>query len=318
MLRAQPERSKQALPVKANASLAGFHFAVNLFQFLLLPLWLLPMNAFWAWLLLPLAFLNNPFWSLIHEAIHDLFHPIPRVNVLFGRAAAILFGAPFRVLRLSHLLHHKLNRTPMEATELFDAAKCSRLRASGGYFFQILGGLYLVEVLSAVLFLLPRRWIRAFNARYIKAPSVSAILMQNWTTDDAFREIRVDGALVLGWFGLSVWAYGRYWPLLAALLAARGLLISFLDNVYHYRTPVNDIFYASNLRLPLPMAGLLLNFNLHGVHHQNPAAPWSRLPFLFREQAEIYHGQYFSAAARQLYGPVAIDSLPSAGSPASR
>jgi fatty acid desaturase len=301
---------KQTAPVKINAALAGFQIAVNLFQFLLLPLWLLPANALWGWLLLPLAFLTNPFWSLIHEAIHDLFHPVPRINILFGRTAGILFGAPFRVLRLSHLLHHKLNRTPMEATELFDAAKESRLRASGGYFFQILGGLYLVEVLSAVLFLLPRGWIRAFNARYIKPQSVSGILMQNWTTDEAYSEIRTDGAWVLGWFGLSLWAYGSHWPLLAALLAARGFLISFLDNVYHYRTPVNDIFYASNLRLPAPLAALLLNFNLHGVHHQNPAAPWWRLPLLFRDSAQIYHGGYFSAAARQLYGPVALEELP--------
>ena len=50
-------------------------------------------------------------------------------------------------------------------------------------------------------------------------------------------------------------------------LAGRGLLISFLDNVYHYETPVNDVFFAKNLRLAKPLQGILLNFNLHGIHH---------------------------------------------------
>jgi fatty acid desaturase len=311
-------RNTQALPRIGNLALAVFHFSVNLYQFLILPLWLLPLDASWAWTLLPLAFLSNPYWSLIHEAIHDLFYPAPRINMLFGRAAAVLFGAPFRILRLSHLLHHKLNRTPAEATELFDPVNSSRLRAAGGYFFHILGGLYTVEFLSSILFLLPQRWIRGFNNRFINPESVSGILMQNWTGVEAIREIRTDGALVLSWFGLSCWCYGEQWPLLLALVAARGFLISFLDNVYHYRTPVNDVFYASNLWLPAVLGSLLLNFNLHGIHHQNPAIPWNRLPLMFHEGAAIYHGNYFTAALRQLHGPVGLTDLPWAPSKASR
>ena len=63
-------------------------------------------------------------------------------------------------------------------------------------------------------------------------------------------------------------------PLLFLALLARGFLISFLDNVYHYETPVSDVFYAKNLRLAAPLAKLLLNFNFHGIHHVNPAIPW--------------------------------------------
>jgi fatty acid desaturase len=107
--------------------------------------------------------------------------------------------------------------------------------------------------------------------------------------------------------------YGAYWWLLLSVLVARGLLISFLDNVYHYRTPVNDILYASNLRLPKLMAGVLLNFNFHGIHHRNPAIPWSRLPLIFRQQAQSFQGNYFAAAAQQLSGPVALQELPRAG-----
>jgi hypothetical protein len=211
---------------------------------------------------------------------------------------------------LSHLLHHKLNRTPMEGTEFYERGKNSLCSAAAGYYFQILGGLYLVEFLSPVLFLLPRPWLRKFAARGIKADTMSAILMQSWTRDESIREIRLDGLFIMAWFGAALYCYGGLWPLLVVVVAARGLLISFLDNVYHYRTPVGDIFYAQNLWLPRMAAALLLNFNLHGIHHRHPAVPWRGLALLFRQHEEIYHGNYFSAAARQLCGPVALQDLP--------
>jgi fatty acid desaturase len=310
MTRTQAVADANAITGKLNLSLAVVYLTLNFYQFFLLPAWLLPIDARWAWTLLPLAFLNNPLWSLLHEAIHDLFHPLARINALFGRMLSVMFGAPFCILRLSHLLHHKLNRTPMEATEIYQRGTVSMTSAAAGYYFQILGGLYLVEILSPVLFFLPRRLIDAFRGRFIKPQSVSGILMQNWSRDAALREIRLDGMVIVGWLALSFYLYGSHWPLLAMVLAARGLLISFLDNVYHYDTPLSEIFFAKNLWLPHPAAKLLLNFNLHGIHHGNPAVPWNALPLLFRRGGEVYHGNYFAAAARQLCGPVAVQDLP--------
>jgi fatty acid desaturase len=134
--------------------------------------------------------------------------------------------------------------------------------------------------------------------------------MQNWLSAESLREIRLDGLGVISWLGLSFYCYGQYWPLLLALLLARGFLISFLDNIYHYETPVSDVFFARNLRLALPLSKLLLNFNLHGTHHINPAIPWINLPKAFDVQAGKYHGDYFRAALRQLNGPIALQDLP--------
>jgi fatty acid desaturase len=80
---------------------------------------------------------------------------------------------------------------------------------------------------------------------------------------------------------------------------------------------VGDVFYARNLRLPAAAAQLLLNFNLHGVHHVNPAIPWIDLPRAFDSQAGKYQDDYFTAALRQLRGPIALQDLPQ-GSPAVR
>jgi len=298
------------IPLTLNLCLASFHTAINLYQFLILPLWLLPGNPAWGWTLLPLAFLNNPYWSLIHEAIHDLFHPARKVNAFLGRLMAIFFGAPFRILRLSHLLHHKLNRLPVEGTEYYDKTKKSKAAAAPGYYFQILLGLYLAEVLSALYFFLPRSWLKSFKERFLAPQSVSGILMQNWLGVEALREIRFDGLLTLALLSISFYCYGEHWPLLLAVLAARGFLISFLDNVYHYETPVGDVFYARNLRLGGALERLLLHFNLHGIHHLNPAIPWIELPKAFRAQAGKFEGGYFNAVLRQLRGPIALQDLP--------
>ena len=248
------------VPDAINCALALFYLGINLLEFFLLPLWLLPRDPRWGWLLLPLALLTNPFWSLIHEAIHDLLHSVKSVNLIIGRMLAVTFGSPFRILRLSHLLHHKLNRMPVEGTEYYDRDKGSKAGAAPGYYFQILLGLYLVEVISPLYFFLPRRWLERFRERYLPAQSVSGILMQNWLGAESLREIRRDGALTMGWLVLAFYSYGPHWPLLLGALAARALLISFLDNIYHYETPVSDVFFAKNLEPPQTTGGLVVEF----------------------------------------------------------
>ena len=309
-------RRSGTIPSFFNISLGCAYTAINFYQLYLLPLLLLPRGGAWAWTLVPVVFLSNPFWSLIHEAIHDLFHANRKVNVFCGRLLALWFGSPFRIIRMSHLLHHKLNRLPIEGTEYYDCAKTSKAGAAAGYYFQIFIGLYLVEILSPIYFLLPHGLLRLIKDRYIGAKSVSALLMDNWLRDEALREIRIDGLLTLGLLGLAFFCYGEQWWVLALALVGRGFLISFLDNVYHYETPVSDVFYAKNLRLPGIFAGPLLNFNLHGIHHVNPAIPWIHLPRAFEIQAGRFQGGYFTAALHQLRGPIAIQKLPQAAADA--
>ena len=305
-------RQEGSAPSALNVFLGCGYIALNLYQFYLLPIFLLPRGGIWGWSLAPLLLLTNPFWSLIHEAIHDLFHPSRTINGFFGRLLAILFGSPFRIVRMSHLLHHKLNRLPIEGTEYYDREKGTRSGAAPAYYFQIFLGLYLLEILSPLYFFLPRRFLQWIKNRYIRANTVSALLMDNWLRPEALREIRFDGFLTLLVFVLAFFCYGEMRWVLALALLGRGFLISFLDNIYHYETPVSDVFFAKNLRLPAPLGKLLLNFNMHGIHHVNPAIPWKHLPRAFAIQAGQFQGDYFAAARRQLHGPVAVQELPHA------
>ena len=147
-----------SVPQNLNFSLAAIQFFANVLQFFILPHYLLQKSMHWSLVVIPLAVLNNPFWALIHEAIHDLFNSSSRTNVAAGRLLSLFFGSPFHVLRLTHLSHHKFNRSPLEkGTEVYDPTRSSKLRANFVYFFYIFCGLYLLEVFSTLIFFLPTK-----------------------------------------------------------------------------------------------------------------------------------------------------------------
>jgi len=106
--------SNPSIPKITNLTLAGLHCCISLFQFFVLPIYLLPKSPRWGFVLVPLALTTTPLWALLHEAIHDVFNASRRVNRGAGRLLAISFGSPFHVLRLTHLSHHKFNRASTE------------------------------------------------------------------------------------------------------------------------------------------------------------------------------------------------------------
>jgi fatty acid desaturase len=294
----------------ANLLLAILHTIVAIHAYLVLPLCLLPLNAAWGWTLLPVVLLTNPLWALLHETIHGAFHHRPSVNALAGRVLAIGFASPWRVLRVGHLLHHRFNRTPLDRAEVSDVVGIRRVPAVAGYYFQLLIGLYLSQLLSPLAFVLPKSLLVRARRRYCRPESFTAHAAAQLIRPPAIREIRIDGALIAALLGFSAWSYGSHAWMLAALLAGRGFLISFLDYVYHYGTPVGDLRHGRDLRLSPWLSAFLLHFNLHGVHHRHPNRPWYDLPRLFAAKGGCFDGDYFAAALTQLRGPLRRDQLP--------
>lgn len=296
-------------PLALNTLLAAIHVAVNVYQFLLLPAFLLPRNPWWLATLCPLALLSNPLWSLIHETIHGTFHPSVRVNEAAGRLLAVVFGAPWRILKTGHLLHHKLNRSPLERPEAFDPERSSRRLRALPYYAHLFVGLYLLELLSPLAFFLPRRLLRGLRARCLTEDSMASRAAALLSRAEAVRDIRVDGSLIAGGLIASAWLYGSQWWGLIAILGTRTVCISFLDYIYHYGSGVDDVWSAYNLKLPPGVAVFLLNFNLHGVHHRHPRLPWWALPEAFRLEHGRFDGHYVAAALRQLRGPIPLAAL---------
>merc|ERR1711965_898248 len=82
-------------PWRLNLVLAAAMAAVNLVQLAALPLWLLPLDMRWGLVLVPIVLTTPLLWSVLHEAIHGILHPLGAVNDGIGRGLAALFGSPF-------------------------------------------------------------------------------------------------------------------------------------------------------------------------------------------------------------------------------
>ena len=287
------------------------HSGANLFQFFILPLYLLDVNPWWALTLVPIAALNNPLWALMHEAIHDAFHSSATINLAAGRWQSILFGSPFQVLRLTHLSHHKFNRSPLEkGTEMYDGAASSKFIASCKYLSYILCGVYLLEVFSAWLFILPNGMFRKFGARLLEqGDRQEKWLAAKFLDDRRQREIRFDGLAILLLFCASAYCYRGHWPAFIGIVAVRALVVSLMDNIYHYGTQLKITLSGHNLALPRWLASCVLNFNYHRIHHTHPNVPWTGLPLLYAVSAEHCDDKFFTAMFNQFRGPLSIEQL---------
>jgi len=299
---------------RINLAFLAIMASLTIGALLVVPLWLLPRDPRWSWLLVPAALLTNSFWALHHEAIHGGLHPDRQRNLLAGRFMAILLGSSFHVLRFGHLMHHRYNRNPVDRPDTYDPAVTPWLRARATFLGNLLCGVYLAELAVPIACWLPRPLIRRIIDRVYRGgdPAVAAIRLaahRLFLDPRRLRIIRTDGFLAAALIAVSAMAFGPHWPMLAAFLAARGVLISVFDNVYHFGTPIDRPDYARNLSLPAPLRLLFLNMNLHRVHHLRPALPWWALPAQFRANGDQYDAPLLRSAAAQFTGPVPITEL---------
>ena len=287
-----------------NLLLAISFFALQALQLIVVPAWLLPLSPSWGWLLLVPVLLSNAWWAFIHEAIHGAMFPSKRVNRLTGRLHAILFGAAFDLLRWGHLLHHAYSRSPRDRSEVIPLHQSIKLLDRVSYFFRLFGGLYLFEVLGSMLLLLPRPAIQALIPYLSSEANVVAQLVNKLSEPATLRAARFDVLLIITLYSLAFWLYGAHaWMLVLAILG-RGLLISLVDNLFHYGTPLQHKHYARNLRLAPLSSALMLHFNLHGTHHLHPNLPWWQLAAKHLEAGGEFQGSWAQAMREQLHGPI--------------
>ncbi len=305
-----------APPEALNQGLVAALAAVHLFALFLLPLWLLPRSPLWGLCLAVPVVLTPMLWSLTHEAIHGLLCRSARLNDRLGRLLGVLYGAPFQLLRLGHLMHHRFNRTRLNRVEVIEAATVSsldRLR----YYGRLLGGLYAAELLAACVAILPRQaadlGVRlTFEGTLEDGQGMGPVARRELLEEPGRSRMRQEGlAIVLG-LALAFAAFGAHWWMLALALLGRAVLVSALDNVYHYGNPLDERGAGSDLRLPTPVRLLFLNFNFHGTHHQRPQVPWTALPDAFAALDRSFESSLGTALLRQLGGPLPQSTLPAA------
>lgn len=296
------------IPSGANLALTALFALAGALVYAVLPLVLLPRSPAWALLLVPWTMLANTHWALIHEALHNHLHPRARVNGAAGRLLGILFGGPFLTLRSGHLAHHRFNGTLIDRPEAY-VGRPGRFR----YYFQLLGGLHLGQLLSSLAVLLPAAAGERLLPVFVPGDSAeardyrAAFRRSVWLSRNRWGA-RLDALLAIGLLAFAFAGFGRWWPLLLASLAGRAFLVSFMDNSYHYGLPLRDFHAARNARAP--WAPLWLHFTLHGVHHRSPETPWRDLPALLRRDGSGYDADVIPMAFAQLRGPIAAERLP--------
>lgn len=291
------------IPRSVNMMAASLIMLAMIFQLLVLPL-LLPSSPWTiAAIIVILAPLNTPFWSLIHEGIHRNMHPGRAANEAWSRIMSIVFGASFHVLRFGHLMHHQYNRA--WESEIY-APPQKKWAVAINHYFKMLCGIYLVEVLlSCLVALTPRKLAQKIADRIFSDEHHRHAVRQMLQKPGNVAKLRMDCALIALLYGTAFFLYGALWPLLVLLIGARALVISIMDNAYHYDTPPDNSVAAKELHLPPLMAGLILNFNYHLTHHKNTALPWSELAKDHRAKGRSFDGGLIPALLAQFKGPLA-------------
>ncbi len=291
-----------------NRRLLAFYVGSSLIAYFALPILVRTVGTACLWALLPLTLIANGYWATLHEAIHGQLLVSADINRRAGRVLAILWGSSFRLLRFGHLTHHRFNRHKLDRPDTYDPTITSRGIARLRFFAEIFGGLYAIEVITPLAYLLPRRLVgrivhRLYSGDEKPMPRLRALAEQALVGPKGMAEIRQDALLMTLTICLAFLAWGTYWPAFVAFLFGRGLLVSFLDNVYHFHTPLDRVDYAYNLSLPRPLQALFLNMNLHRVHHLRVNLSWWQLPRQFVCEHESFDGSLLHGAMRQLKGP---------------
>jgi fatty acid desaturase len=289
------------MPVR-NALLVSIGMSLALVLFGLAPALGLsaPLCIFLAALSAPLL------WALMHESIHNHLASAPPANRRLGRLLGWTLGYSWDVIRFGHLMHHRFNRHELDRPEQWKDGQ-SWLSAAAPYYLQLLGGHALLSAAAAPLLALAPRLALSLvpqsgeAARRMKLAAASYFLRPTRR-----RRIVVDLAVIFALAALALFAW-RIHPLtLLAMLAARFVMLSLLDNMAHYATALDGRFAGHNMRAPLAMRWLLLNQNFHGLHHRNPALRWFELPDDFRTAGDAYSCGWLAALLAQLKGPTAL------------
>ncbi len=266
-----------AIPAARNLAIAAAAIGVSLAC-----LWAAShAHAWWgmAAAALIFSFANNTVFSLHHEAVHGAFHPDRRVNEAAGVLFAAFFPTIFSVQRVSHLGHHRRNRTDLELYD-YHLPHQSWLLKTYWIYCLLFGFYWSIIPVACLLYLV---WPWAFRAAWFQRGPARWWGFEPFVRDIADEPVgRVwrEGLFSLVFQALLIVALDLSFTSWLACYWAFGVNWSSVQYTDHAQSPRDVLEGAWNLRFwPLTQA-LFLNYNLHLAHHRRPGVPWIYLPEL--------------------------------------
>ncbi len=196
-----------------------------------------------------------------------------------GVVLALLFPAPFHLIRQGHLGHHKRNRTDDEAFDFYFEGEAPLLKFLQLY--GILTGLFWVTVVFSNFVVLV--WPGALRRKNFEYDRPTAALVDSFKPR-YWQAIRLEAALVVALHTVIIWGLGITLMHYTVIYFAFGFTWSAMQYVHHFGTERHVIRGARNLRLFAPIDWLWLHHNWHLTHHQHPTVPWIYLPRIGRSE----------------------------------
>ncbi|MEZ6034207.1 MAG: fatty acid desaturase [Planctomycetaceae bacterium] len=237
-------------------------------------------SAWWQILALSSAFglLGNSIYATIHEAEHGILHPTRWINDTVGVLLALLFPAPFHLIRQGHIGHHRRNRSDDEAFDLYFEGDRPWLKWL--ILYGILTGCYwiLVAISNVVVAIAPS----ILNRRFFEFDRPSVAFMDSLNPGYRWM-IQLEGMMACALHAIIVWSLEI--PLLHYFLVYFGFGFSWsaMQYVHHFGTERHVLKGTRNVWLFAPIDFLWLNHNWHRAHHEQPTVPWIYLPTLSAE-----------------------------------
>lgn len=215
-----------------------------------------------------------PVYSLMHEGAHNALHPDPHWNVFLGRWLGCLFIIPFTFFRHCHLKHHKKNRTDEEMWDLYYEHQNKWLRY-GNLYLMMIGFGYMAVWLSVVLYAFAPTLV---NSRLLRKHTEMRGFLEGSDGGFKLRTSQAESIVVLMFQAFCLWM--MHWDVQTWLIfyLLHGFVWSSQNYINHAFSPRDIINGAHNLKVPIWLKFVYLNFNLHLAHHQNPKIPWVHLP----------------------------------------
>jgi len=220
---------------------------------------------------------GNTIYSLLHESVHRIFSRNLWVNNAFGILSAAFFPTGFTFHKISHLGHHRRNRTDLELFDYYTDPKDRFLKSYQLY--SLLTGFYWLSIpVGCILYLFMGPLFRSqlFLDKAVKPmglkPMADAIIESKkkfLAAEILFTIFFQVGIFYL--FNLSIEGVFACYAAFALLWSS----LQYTDHAWSVRDVKNG---AWNLKVNPVMRYIFLNYHFHLAHHQHPGISWINLP----------------------------------------
>lgn len=252
--------------------------------------WSIPLGIVFSFILL-----TN--YALMHEATHGVLHEIPKVNWLAGMIISWLFPMSFTVFKVSHVVHHRCNRTDHEMFDCYYEKDLKSIKYIQWY--GLLTGLWWILIPMGNLLLAIHPGI--LRTKPFRNARSTAVVFDDYDQHLTLK-LRFETVMAIVFWLSVISLLSVRWETLAIFYAFFAFNWSTRQYVTHAFTTRDVKNGALNLTVSKPMSWLLLQGQWDLVHHQHPHVSWIHLQELSKSSKKPV--SYLKQYLRLWKGPI--------------